>query len=282
MFSSYLVLLILFASIDLFSCSSRDPLHGSIPGGERIHPMRTLVLVDGFTDYISGIARQYCKTHDINVVDVVSPYLAAAIAAQGNILPISLLTPTAETADQWLEATNLLNSLEDKDSTIFCLSESDCGVQTAEYLSQLLNLPSLNAPMQEVQNKYTINLKAAAQGISVVNQAMVNSWEEARLFLNELWLYKDKYQCVIKPYRGVASDGVALCEGLGQAHAAFHALLKRPRYGGGLNEAVLIQEYAEGQEYAVDTVVSSSTSKQRFMPVGAGILLPSNTLNLFN
>jgi biotin carboxylase len=47
--------------------------------------------------------------------------------------------------------------------------------------------------------------------------------------------------CVVKPYRGVASDGVYLCRSKQAAKEGFEALLGQPQFGGGLNEAVLIQ-----------------------------------------
>ena len=39
-----------------------------------------------------------------------------------------------------------------------------------------------------------------------------------------------------------------------EAKDAFLALIGKPKYGGGVNDAVLIQEYVDGNEYAVDTV----------------------------
>ena len=47
--------------------------------------------------------------------------------------------------------------------------------------------------------------------------------------------------CVVKPYRGVASDGVFLCRNKEAARESFDALFGQPQFGGGLNEAVLIQ-----------------------------------------
>ena len=60
--------------------------------------------------------------------------------------------------------------------------------------------------------------------------------------------------CVIKPYRGVASDGVFLCDSKEQARDSFRKLKGANTYGGGINEKVLIQEFADGTEYAMDTV----------------------------
>lgn len=45
----------------------------------------------------------------------------------------------------------------------------------------------------------------------------------------------------MKPYRGVASDGVYLCRSKEQAKEGFDSLFEQPQFGGGVNEAVLIQ-----------------------------------------
>ena len=67
--------------------------------------------------------------------------------------------------------------------------------------------------------------------------------------------------CVIKPYRGVASDGVYKCTNMKEVYVAFHKLLNQPQYGGGVNDAVLVQECVTGTEYAVDTIAKNGEIK---------------------
>jgi biotin carboxylase len=67
--------------------------------------------------------------------------------------------------------------------------------------------------------------------------------------------------CVVKPHRGVASDGVHLCFSEAQAQRAFDKLLGISTYGGGRNDKVLVQEFAVGQEYALDTVARDGEIK---------------------
>ena len=59
---------------------------------------------------------------------------------------------------------------------------------------------------------------------------------------------------VVKPARGAASGDVYVCRGEEEVKTAFEKIKGSPKYGGGVNEEVLVQEYLEGQEYAVDTV----------------------------
>jgi biotin carboxylase len=67
--------------------------------------------------------------------------------------------------------------------------------------------------------------------------------------------------CVMKPYIGVASDGVYKCKSRKELEKAFADLYQHPRYGGGINDAVLLQEYLSGTEYAVDTVSRNGETK---------------------
>lgn len=66
---------------------------------------------------------------------------------------------------------------------------------------------------------------------------------------------------VVKPARGAASGDVCVCYTVEEARAAFDAVLGAPTYGGGVNEAVLVQEFLQGQEWAVDTVSSDGETK---------------------
>ena len=59
---------------------------------------------------------------------------------------------------------------------------------------------------------------------------------------------------IVKPCRGVGSDGVFKCETAAECRAAFDALRATTRYGGGFNDVVLAQAFLAGVEYAVDSV----------------------------
>jgi len=60
----------------------------------------------------------------------------------------------------------------------------------------------------------------------------------------------------VKPIRGCASDDVFLCESLESVHSAYETIKGSTVLGSPTkkHESVLVQEYAVGQEYAVDTV----------------------------
>lgn len=208
-----------------------------------------LVLVDGFSHYLGEYCKSYCKEKEIYVKEVVSPYLCGIFKSQGRSVPEHLRAPELGEERDWSDAANLGNS-ED----IFVISESESGISTAERIQKSLDLCG-NGPMPQLRNKFLQNVRAKFVGLPTVKQTLAKSWEAGSTFLEELWSTKDDKRCVVKPCRGVASDGVFCCEGLAEAEAAFRKLLGKPQYGGGTNKAVLIQEYVEGPEYAVDTVV---------------------------
>lgn len=73
-----------------------------------------------------------------------------------------------------------------------------------------------------------------------------------------------KAYCVVKPKRGVASDDVFLCSTLEEVASAFDKIHKSFVFGsisGESNDAVLVQEFALGTEYALDIVSKNGEHK---------------------
>ena len=140
----------------------------------------TLILIDPFTEYLSGHCKEYCRIHDIRVVEVVSAYSNGALESKGMALPESFLAPKDGDEMSWAED-------KDIDLTNCCVvAESDAGVPTAERIASNLNLRG-NGISPHLRNKYLTNERARANGLDVVKQALAKSWEEAEAFLQELW-----------------------------------------------------------------------------------------------
>eukprot|EP01041_Mallomonas_annulata_P005443 gene5443-10923_t len=245
----------------------------------------TLVLVDGFSEYLSGYCREYCEENKIKVVELLSPYMWNICQNQGRELPVLLRAPVDdEDIIKWAlqnqllyistDNTNMIQNINDRSndpSKLYIISESDSGVSTAEKMAAILNLPG-NGISPQLRNKFLSNVKAQEAGLPVVKQCLATSESEAISFVTNLWKegepsqeqhhqQEERRKCVVKPYRGVASDGVFLCHSEEEVSTAFKTLFKQPKFGGGINDAVLIQEYADGQEYAVDTVACNGVIK---------------------
>lgn len=291
----------------------------------------TVILVDPFSDYLSGFCREYCENRGIRLIECISPYMAGYFLSKGSEVPQHLLSPVEGKELEWakekgiymnkpkkcrrkkkdiVDIDNEIEGDEDEndadivhidsvsddadddddaaddhndsnidddqndDGEIICvLSESDSGVSTAEKIQSGLGLPMGNGISPSLRNKFLMNENAKERGLKTVKQALVKSWDAAVEFIEEIWsnrnddidtTYDDKKNLksvVVKPYRGVASDGVYMASSLVEAEKAFYSLIGKPKYGGGVNDAVLIQEYADGPEYAVDTVAMDGEIK---------------------
>eukprot|EP01041_Mallomonas_annulata_P000835 gene835-1626_t len=224
-----------------------------LSGNSYQYKPRSIVLVDPFVEYISGHIKSICKARDLQVIDVVSPYMCGFLASQGRKIPESLQAPGLGEESNWAREFNW---------TDMCcvLAESEAGLTTAERMQVALNLPG-NGESPQLRNKYLMNEACRDAGMATIKECLALNWTTAETFLvDELHLNqsplspKQSRRCVLKPVRGVASDGVFLCDTLDDARTAFHLLLGAATYGGGRNTEVLLQEFAVGQEYAVDTV----------------------------
>jgi biotin carboxylase len=59
---------------------------------------------------------------------------------------------------------------------------------------------------------------------------------------------------IVKPLESAGSDDVTLCWSPAEVKAAYHRIMGKVNGLGMVNEAVLVQEYLEGQEYVLDLV----------------------------
>jgi hypothetical protein len=79
---------------------------------------------------------------------------------------------------------------------------------------------------------------------------------------------------ILKPPRSVASDSVFCCRNVDDVRRAAETILRRPNVLGVSNHAVLVQEFLDGVEYAIDTVSLAGHRKltaiwQYHRPVGS-------------
>mmetsp|Transcript_26719 Transcript_26719/g.61596 ORF Transcript_26719/g.61596 Transcript_26719/m.61596 type:complete len:349 (-) Transcript_26719:155-1201(-) len=100
-----------------------------------------------------------------------------------------------------------------------------------------------------------------AAGLEAVRQTLVLDWGAALDFLKTL---PADAPCVLKPRRGVASVGVYKASSRREAKAAFSTLLGMPvsvDQSVDVREGILLQEFIQGTEFAVDTVSCAGEHK---------------------
>ena len=248
---------------------------------------RALVLVDPFTSYLSGHCTDWCKENGVKVVEAVSEYSCATLGADGQIVPASLRAPPPGEEMEWAEERGIVGGDDEGEDTdedepiphiddVFVISESDSGTTVAERIQSRIGAAG-NGHSPQLRDKAKQNDMCRLAGLPTNKQVLASSWKEAEEFLDEtLWKpskssttssikgRKSKTACVVKPNRGVASDGVTFCISKEEVKKAFNKILASPAYGeiNAKNQAVLVQEFTPGgEEYAVDTVTCGGVTR---------------------
>lgn len=218
-------------------------------------PKRALVLMDVFSEY-HGIylSHQAREVYGVATVSVLSNYMRGYFEREA---PEELdrwrreFMPDTDAFENWMKA------LQDYELVaIFC--ESDSGLADAELFGNKLNLTHHNGFNEARRNKYQMTEEAKKAGLAVVQQHLCSNIVDAISFAKELGLRSeasDKW-VVVKPVRGVASDDVHLCKSLSSLKAAYEEIHGSSVFGAPWekHDAVLVQEFAVGQEFAIDVV----------------------------
>jgi hypothetical protein len=170
--------------------------------------------------------------------------------------------------------------------------DSDSGLAHAEQLADWLNVTTRNpgGVRDERRDKYLMGETIRSAGIPSLRQRLCGSREEAVEFATTLLLAATsptasssydgddsddgedrssvppsclgggggggRNRVVVKPVRGVGSHDVYLCDDPDSVAVAFDRIHGSGVFGspGRRHGAVLVQEFARGQEYAIDTV----------------------------
>ena len=261
---------------------------------------RAIVIVDGFCDYHGGyVTKQAKDVYNVTVIDALSTYVTGYMikssgADQTEDIASSRLPLTQEDCKLWMEDLQTKFGIEEI-CGIYC--ESDSGLEDVEIFGSLLGIKQHDGINEARRNKYIMNQQISQVGLSSVQQKMCYSLNEALDFAQHLFNNYDneniqkiktqqldvdddtnlgilgtasnvgdtkKKYCVVKPCRGVASDGVYLCNDLDSVKKAFEKIQGSSIFGSSLgekHEGVLLQEFAMGTEYAIDVVTKNGHSK---------------------
>jgi phosphoribosylamine-glycine ligase len=130
---------------------------------------------------------------------------------------------------------------------------AESGVELCDQLTEILvpgtgNVPSLATARRD---KWQMAEALSAAGIPRLRQILTSDPAEAERWLKENDLLGKRL--VIKPPKSAAGDEVYIVFEDGDWHERFGRVLGRTNKMGLVNDAVLIQEYAEGIEYLVDS-----------------------------
>lgn len=251
--------------------------------GQEGPPEKVLVLMDGFCPYHGGyLAARARDIPGVAVVHVLSDYLRGYLLQQGGESAEDLermrMPASAEDVQAWNDHI-IMGGGEGEDSkknvrfvAVYC--ESDSGLADAERLRQLLGVECQDEPAvsEARRHKYLMQQTVASAGaLAVAKQKLCESVDEAQAFAQELFLSNNindsgtssNVRCVVKPFRGVASESVHLCESIEEVVSAWDKITTTQVFGsvGQQHTNVLVQEFLDGTEYAVDVVSRNGEHK---------------------
>lgn len=165
--------------------------------------------------------------------------------------------------------------------------DSDSGLADSERLSSWLPLTYKNSINEARRDKFRMNQLVGDAGIDVVKQSLCETLDDALAFASSLGLIPSSSPSidnintngieqssstssssshtlvVVKPIRGCASDDVFLCGTTDGVRIAFETIMDSTVFGSPKDKhrAVLVQEFARGQEFAIDTVSKDGEMK---------------------
>lgn len=251
-------------------------------------PKRALILMDRFADY-HGIYLEHMalEIYGVAVVNVLSSYIRGYLIQELGEEPPALPSSREEIKD-WIEAIGV-----DQLEAVIC--ESDSGLAEAEEFGVRLKVAKHNGINEGRRNKFIMNEVMKKAGLKVVKQKLCPTLQEAKDFAAglgvsdvEASLYVDEVKernneesvrgllgkgrnsdlvgknvCIVKPMRGSASDSVFLCHSLKDVQEAYSNIYGTSILGSmtDKHDAVLVQEFATGTEYALDIISKNGEHK---------------------
>lgn len=235
-------------------------------------PLKAIVIMDGFSpyhgQYLSHAARYI---YGAAVIHVLSNFITRYLyQVQEQTDHLSSRLPDLEKGSDVEVWSSLLPSSMEI-CGIYC--ESDSGLEDAERLGLALGLyPHCHDGLNYARrDKFLMNqVVSEVGGLDVVRQKSCRTLEEAEAFARDLGLNendggeKSSPLVVVKPLRGVASDDVHLCSNFTILREAFSKIMDSSVFGSptaAKHEQVLVQEFAQGVEYAVDVVCRDGDRK---------------------
>lgn len=127
----------------------------------------------------------------------------------------------------------------------------EMGVEMTDLLAQRLGLPGNDVATSHIRrDKLAMHEALAGAGLAYLASLATDNLEEALAFA----VSRNAWPVVLKPLRSAATEGVRFCRSAEELREAFTALLGSFTQFGERNGRVLVQQCAEGREFAVNTV----------------------------
>lgn len=128
---------------------------------------------------------------------------------------------------------------------------SEPGVILADQLAHELGLPTNDINRVEARrNKFLMLEALRSRGVAAARQKLCSRASEAKE-----WLRQEKISpFVMKPKDSAGTDAVVFAESEAELDTYFKKHLGQQNMLGSTNDAIVVQEFLEGEEYVVDTI----------------------------
>ncbi|GKZ00895.1 hypothetical protein MPSEU_001041100 [Mayamaea pseudoterrestris] len=227
-----------------------------------LYPTRALILMDCFCEYHGlYLARKVQEDYpDVALVFTISNYLRHYLQTTDPDNPRwfnARLAQNDEQLKEWKEGLHGLPLVG-----VYC--ESDSGLDDAEWLREKLMVSCQDDPprMEARRHKYLMNQAVHEARLVTVQQKLCGSLQEAVGFGRDLLMRNPASRIVVKPHRGVATESVHVSCNDDQTTDAWNQIVSTKVFGSAeQHSTVLVQEFLEGEEYAVDVVARDGEYK---------------------
>ncbi len=134
----------------------------------------------------------------------------------------------------------------------------ESGVELADQLGEMMSLPVNGPRLREARrDKFLMNEAVQAAGLRTAKQFRSNQVDEILAWIRDTL----EWPVVLKPSKSVASDQVFCCYCVDDVRRGAEAILSVINLLGSRNQTVLVQEFLDGSEYAVDIVSCNGQKK---------------------
>jgi biotin carboxylase len=140
------------------------------------------------------------------------------------------------------------------------IAGAETGVELADQLSHGMGLRSNGLRLSEARrNKYHMGEAVRRAGVRAVLQRACTNVKDVEDFIKTL--PQDNLRFVVKPVASAGTEDVFLCSAAAEGVEAFNTIIGKRNALGILNKSVLVQEFLQGKEYAIDKVSRDGVHK---------------------
>ena len=202
-----------------------------------------VAVVDPFST--GAVVASYLNASGADVHAVYSAHLdqlerVQSLVPAGLQLTFSSITAFSDNIDEMIRTITLSAPIT------AVVAGAETGVELADALSERMGLRSNGTASTSVRrNKFLMGEAVRASGLRAVKQLKSSAWGEVESWIAE-W-NPSPFRVIVKPIDSAGSDDITLCNSLHEVRQSFGNILGKVNGLGLVNDAVLVQEYLEGE-----------------------------------